>query len=83
MTDKTPELATLIEPLVDLACDAGRKILTVYDSEDVAVEEKDDKSPLTAADLASHHAISEDQQHPTLRRRSPPRYCESRHRLSQ
>lgn len=57
MTDTTPELAALIEPLVDLACDAGRKILTIYDSEDVAVEEKDDKSPLTAADMASHHAI--------------------------
>lgn len=57
MADKTPELAELIEPLVDLACAAGRKILAVYNSDDVTVEEKDDKSPLTAADMASHHAI--------------------------
>jgi 3'(2'), 5'-bisphosphate nucleotidase len=57
MMDKTPELTTLIQPLVELACAAGRKILAVYDSENVAVEQKDDKSPLTAADMASHHAI--------------------------
>lgn len=39
-----------------LAKQAGEKILQIYDTE-FAVQEKDDKSPLTAADLASHTAI--------------------------
>jgi 3'(2'), 5'-bisphosphate nucleotidase len=39
-----------------LARQAGEKILEVYNSE-FAVEQKDDKSPLTAADMASHKAI--------------------------
>jgi 3'(2'), 5'-bisphosphate nucleotidase len=39
-----------------LARQAGEKILAVYNT-DFAVEEKDDKSPLTAADLASHTTI--------------------------
>jgi 3'(2'), 5'-bisphosphate nucleotidase len=39
-----------------LAKQAGEKILAVYNTE-FSVEEKDDKSPLTAADMASHTAI--------------------------
>jgi 3'(2'), 5'-bisphosphate nucleotidase len=39
-----------------LARQAGQKILEVYNTE-FEVEHKDDKSPLTAADLASHTAI--------------------------
>jgi len=39
-----------------LAKQAGEKILEVYNTE-FAVEEKDDKSPLTAADMASHTTI--------------------------
>jgi len=39
-----------------LAKQAGEKILEVYNTE-FAVEEKDDKSPLTAADMASNAAI--------------------------
>ncbi len=39
-----------------LAKQAGEKILEVYDTE-FSVEEKDDKSPLTAADMASHNTI--------------------------
>ena len=46
----------LLEPVVELAHVAGEKILEVYNS-DFAVQEKDDRSPLTAADMASHHAI--------------------------
>lgn len=57
MFDTRPALAELMEPLTELARAAGQKILEVYNSEDVAVQEKDDKSPLTAADMASHHAI--------------------------
>lgn len=50
------DIPPLLEPVVELAHAAGRKILDVYDSE-FAVQEKDDKSPLTEADMASHHAI--------------------------
>ena len=39
-----------------LAKQAGERILAVYNT-DFAVQEKDDKSPLTAADMASHTAI--------------------------
>jgi 3'(2'), 5'-bisphosphate nucleotidase len=39
-----------------LAKQAGDKILQIYNTE-FAVQEKDDKSPLTAADMASHTAI--------------------------
>lgn len=51
------ELAALLDPVDELAARAGHEILAVYNSEAFSVEEKDDKSPLTAADLASHHAI--------------------------
>jgi 3'(2'), 5'-bisphosphate nucleotidase len=39
-----------------LAQQAGERILAVYNT-DFSVEEKEDKSPLTAADMASHTAI--------------------------
>ena len=57
MNSENNELSTLLDPIVELARQAGDAILTVYNSDDFSVEEKDDKSPLTAADLASHHAI--------------------------
>jgi 3'(2'), 5'-bisphosphate nucleotidase len=47
-----------INPICDLALKAGHAILEVYESK-FAVELKDDKSPLTAADKASHEIISE------------------------
>jgi len=50
------DLKSLVEPVVTLAEDAGRAILEVY-STDFAVQEKDDDSPLTQADLASHRRI--------------------------
>ena len=50
--DVTPWL----DPVAELARTAGEKILEIYNT-DFAVEEKDDKSPLTAADMAAHHAI--------------------------
>lgn len=49
-------MKSLINPVVTLAIDAGRKILEVYSS-DFEVQSKDDDSPLTQADLASHHCI--------------------------
>jgi 3'(2'), 5'-bisphosphate nucleotidase len=49
-------LDALREGIIALAREAAARILTVYDS-DFAVEHKDDRSPLTAADLAAHHCI--------------------------
>lgn len=57
MPNHRPELSQLMEPLTTLAREAGHKILEIYNTEDVAVQQKDDKSPLTEADMASHHAI--------------------------
>ena len=50
------DLKSLVDPIVALAEDAGRAILEVY-STDFAVQTKDDESPLTQADLASHRWI--------------------------
>ena len=50
------DLETLIEPIVDISHRAGEAILGVYDT-DFDVEHKDDESPLTKADLASHRTI--------------------------
>lgn len=52
----TPPLAQL-GPLVELAEKAGRAILEVYGRRDTAVTLKDDRSPLTEADQASHRVI--------------------------
>jgi 3'(2'), 5'-bisphosphate nucleotidase len=52
------DLAGLAHQLAHLAERAAVAILDVYES-DFAVEHKDDRSPLTAADLASHHIIVE------------------------
>lgn len=49
-------MKSLIDPVVALAIDAGQAILEVYSSE-FEVQSKDDNSPLTQADLASHHCI--------------------------
>ena len=49
-------LPQLIDPVVSLAAQAGKAILEVY-ATDFDVQAKDDQSPLTQADLASHHMI--------------------------
>ena len=46
----------LREGVIDIARAAAAEIIKVYDSE-FAVEHKDDRSPLTAADTAAHHCI--------------------------
>jgi len=56
-TSTQPDPAALLGAVVRLAVQAGAEILRVYNSSDFTVEEKADSSPLTAADLASHHAI--------------------------
>ena len=48
--------AALLESVIEIAADAGREIMDIYDSE-FAVELKDDRSPLTAADKAAHELI--------------------------
>ncbi len=48
--------AALLESVQAIAENAGRAIMQVYQS-GFAVTEKDDRSPLTAADLAAHRAI--------------------------
>ena len=50
------ELERLVEPVSRLARQAGSAILEVY-ATDFAVQSKDDESPLTQADLASHRLI--------------------------
>ncbi|MEM9383543.1 MAG: 3'(2'),5'-bisphosphate nucleotidase CysQ [Pseudomonadota bacterium] len=52
-------LKSLLPEVVAIARRAGRRILEVYNSADFDIEKKDDDSPLTAADLASHRAIME------------------------
>ena len=50
------ETSRLREGIIALAREAAIRILAIYDSE-FAVAHKDDKSPLTAADMAAHHCI--------------------------
>lgn len=46
----------LIDDIIDLATEAGHRIMEIYDT-DFDVEQKSDNSPLTAADMAAHHTI--------------------------
>ena len=48
--------ANLLDPVLAIAVEAGRRIMQVYQSE-FAVTHKDDTSPLTQADLAAHEHI--------------------------
>jgi 3'(2'), 5'-bisphosphate nucleotidase len=52
----TNNLQRLCLECVDIARDAGKAILEIYNA-GFNIEEKDDKSPLTEADLASHKLI--------------------------
>ena len=52
------ELRQFIEPVVELAIEAGDAILEVY-ATDFDVQEKDDSSPLTQADMASNRRIEQ------------------------
>ncbi|GGB61813.1 3'(2'),5'-bisphosphate nucleotidase CysQ [Shewanella inventionis] len=48
---------TDLEHIVALAKDAGKAIMQVYAKADLGVEVKQDDSPVTAADIASHNVI--------------------------
>ncbi|MGA7343046.1 MAG: 3'(2'),5'-bisphosphate nucleotidase CysQ [Terracidiphilus sp.] len=50
-------LSDLLPKVVALAREAGQAIMTVYAETSPAVEYKPDNSPLTQADLASHHVL--------------------------
>ncbi len=50
-------MQSLLDPLCDLAVEAGRAILAVY-AGPIAVDTKDDRSPLTEADRAAHRVIA-------------------------
>jgi 3'(2'), 5'-bisphosphate nucleotidase len=52
----TTNYSDLLDPLENLARDAGERIMTIY-AQDFEVTEKADHSPLTEADMASHHCI--------------------------
>ena len=49
-----------MKALIEIARDAGEKIMTIYNaSGDIEVEYKNDESPLTKADTASHTVINQ------------------------
>ena len=50
------DLRKLIAPVVEIARTAGAKIVEIY-NRGFSVEHKEDKSPLTEADMAAHHSI--------------------------
>jgi 3'(2'), 5'-bisphosphate nucleotidase len=52
------EPSRFLKSVVALSREAGRRILKIYHS-DFRVGFKDDRSPLTAADLAAHHCLVE------------------------
>lgn len=60
MVEKTDYLSvepsTLLRPALDIAIQAGRRILEVYEA-GFSVEHKEDKTPLTEADMAAHEVI--------------------------
>lgn len=51
-----PDIGGLLGPVKALAHVAGERIMEIY-GQDFSVKEKADKSPLTEADMAAHHAI--------------------------
>ena len=72
-------MQNLLTLAVEAALDAGRQIMEIYASGDFNVELKGDDSPLTRADVASHHAIMahlESQVFPCSPRRDVQLYAE-------
>lgn len=56
--DMQTDPAELLEPVIALARRAGEEIVRIYDA-GFSVEHKEDKSPLTEADMASHDVIEQ------------------------
>jgi 3'(2'), 5'-bisphosphate nucleotidase len=53
----TANLKTLLPQIAELAAAAGEAVMSVYGQADFGTEYKEDASPLTLADLASHRLI--------------------------
>ena len=54
-----PNLAGLIEPVTQLAQEAGHRVLKLFRSEALGVDYKSDRTPVTEADQAAHdHIVS-------------------------
>ncbi len=51
------ELDALMPDVIDLAVRAGHAILDIYNSSGYDIESKEDRSPLTSADIAAHERI--------------------------
>ena len=49
----------LLDTAIQAALLAGEKIMAIYNNEEIDVQKKADGSPLTQADVASHHIILE------------------------
>ncbi len=58
MSSRHDDPSRFLNTVIEIAAEAGRKIMQVY-STDFAVTRKDDLSPLTHADLAAHRTICE------------------------
>lgn len=49
----------MIEKVIEIAKNASKQIMKIYDTENFEIEFKSDNSPITKADLASHNIIVE------------------------
>ncbi|MGD8514844.1 MAG: 3'(2'),5'-bisphosphate nucleotidase CysQ [Granulosicoccaceae bacterium] len=52
------DYCALLKGVIPIARQAGEAILAIYET-DYAIEHKDDKTPLTEADMAAHHIIDD------------------------
>lgn len=55
---RTDQLQAWLEPVIEIGQRAGERILEIYET-DFSVEEKEDRTPLTKADLAAHTTIQQ------------------------
>jgi 3'(2'), 5'-bisphosphate nucleotidase len=55
--DDRESISQLLDQVVALSVEAGNAIMDIYNGPAFQVTHKDDKSPLTAADIASHNTI--------------------------
>ena len=56
MVEQDNELGKWLPTVIDISHQAGHAIVEIY-NRDFNIEQKDDKSPLTEADIAAHHII--------------------------
>jgi 3'(2'), 5'-bisphosphate nucleotidase len=56
MAEQNNELSQWLPQVIKIAHQAGHAIVEIY-NQDFNIEHKDDKSPLTEADMAAHHII--------------------------